>query len=113
MSSPEKRIPFKLKFSRMLELLADQIYQSPLALLQENTQNAFDAICMRKAHDDTFAPEIHVTVDDHNVVVTDNGIGMTAEEIETHFWYAGRSGKNTDAARAAGVLRPVDNRLAS
>ena len=29
---------------------------------------------------------------------------MTAAEIETNFWYAGRSGKNTDAARAAGVV---------
>ena len=29
---------------------------------------------------------------------------MTAEEVETHFWYAGKSGKNTDAARAAGVV---------
>ena len=37
-------------------------------------------------------------------MVADNGIGMTSGEIETHFWYAGRSGKNTDAARAAGVV---------
>ncbi len=29
---------------------------------------------------------------------------MTATEIEQHFWYAGRSGKNTEAARAAGVV---------
>ena len=36
--------------------------------------------------------------------MADNGIGMTGEEIETHFWYAGRSGKNTEAARAAGVV---------
>jgi hypothetical protein len=28
---------------------------------------------------------------------------MTASEIETNFWYAGKSGKNTDAARDAGV----------
>lgn len=104
MSSPERRIAFKLELSRMLELLADQIYQSPLALLRENTQNAFDAIRMREALGGTFEPEIQVTVDDQNVVVTDNGIGMTAAEIETHFWYAGRSGKNTDAARAAGVV---------
>ena len=29
---------------------------------------------------------------------------MTPEEIETNFWYAGRSGKNSEEARAAGVV---------
>ena len=104
MTSTEKKIAFKVELSRILELLADQIYQSPLALLRENTQNAFDAIKMREAQDDQFEPAIHVTIDSQQVVVSDNGIGMTAEEIETNFWYAGKSGKNTDAARAAGVV---------
>ena len=104
MSSSEKRIAFKVEFSRILELLADQIYQSPLALLRENTQNAFDAVRMRQALGSTFEPMIEVTVDDDRIVVSDNGIGMTPQEIETHFWYAGKSGKNTEAARAAGVV---------
>ena len=104
MSSPERRIAFKVEFSRILELLADQIYQSPLALLRENTQNAFDAVRMRQALGAEFEPMIQVTVDDEQIIVSDNGIGMTAQEIETHFWYAGKSGKNTDAARAAGVV---------
>ena len=104
MTSTERRIAFKVEFSRILELLADQIYQSPLALLRENTQNAFDAIRMREWEGHQFEPAIHVTVDEEQIVVSDNGIGMTAEEIETNFWYAGKSGKNTDAARAAGVV---------
>ena len=109
MTSTEKKIAFKIEFQRILELFAGQIYQSPLALLRENTQNAFDAIRMREAHEravhgDDFEPEIQVTVDEQQIVVVDNGIGMTAEELETSFWYAGRSSKNTDAARAAGVV---------
>ena len=109
MTSTEKKIAFKIEFQRILELFAGQIYQSPLALLRENTQNAFDAIRMREAHEtevhgDDFEPEIRVTVDEQQIVVVDNGIGMTAEELETSFWYAGRSSKNTDAARAAGVV---------
>ncbi|MDE0117849.1 MAG: ATP-binding protein [bacterium] len=105
MNPTERRIAFKVEFSRILELLADQIYQSPLALLRENTQNAFDAVRMREAiPNDRFEPQIEVTVSDEAVTVADNGIGMTAEEVETHFWYAGKSGKNTDAARAAGVV---------
>ena len=104
MSSTEKKIAFKLELSRMLELLSDQIYQSPLALLRENTQNAFDAIRMKEALNHEFEPMIRVTVGADQIIVTDNGIGMTPDEIETNFWYAGRSGKNTAAARAAGVV---------
>ena len=104
MSTNEKTIAFKVDFSRMLELLADQIYQSPLALLRENTQNAFDAIRMREALGHRFDPLIEVSVDTESIVVTDNGIGMTSEDIETNYWYAGKSGKNSEAARAAGVV---------
>lgn len=104
MTTSEKKIAFKIEFSRMLNLLADQIYQSPLALLRENTQNAFDAIRMRGVLDHEFAPLVEVTVNDEAIVVSDNGIGMTSQEIETNFWYAGMSGKNTVEARAAGVV---------
>ncbi len=104
MNMSERKIAFKVEFSQMLELLADRIYQSPLALLRENTQNAFDAICMRKALSHRFEPMIQVTVDGEQVVVSDNGIGMTRQEIETNYWHAGKSGKNTEAARAAGVV---------
>lgn len=102
--TPDRHIAFKVEFSRILELLADQIYQSPLALLRENTQNAFDAIRMRQARGDAFDPAIEVTVTDDDITVIDNGIGMTTAEVEENFWYAGRSGKNTEEARAAGVV---------
>lgn len=102
--SVERHIAFKVEFARVLELLADQIYQSPLALLRENTQNAFDAIRMREALRQTFDATIEVKASSDEVVVIDNGIGMTSQEMEQSFWHAGHSGKNTDAARAAGVV---------
>ena len=104
MALAERKIAYKVEFSRILELLSEQIYQSPLALLRENTQNAFDAIRMREALGQDFDPVIDVAVEGNAVTVRDNGIGMTAHEIETSYWYAGQSGKNTDAARAAGVV---------
>ena len=104
MSSTEKKIAFRIEFSRILSVLADQIYQSPLALIRENAQNAFDAVRMRQARDPDFGPRVAIEVDDQLVVVSDNGIGMTPEELETNFWYAGRSGKNTEEARSAGVV---------
>ena len=104
MTMTQKNIAFKVDFSRILELLADQIYQSPLALLRENTQNSFDALLMRKQLAHEFEPQICVSIDDEWLQFSDNGIGMTAEEIEKNYWHAGSSGKNTDVARAAGVV---------
>jgi len=97
-------IPFSVDTSRVLELLAKQIYQSPLALLRENTQNAFDATLLCKHRDSQYQPHIEIEVSPQRVVVRDNGIGMTADDLKQHFWQAGSSSKNTDEARQAGVV---------
>jgi molecular chaperone HtpG len=105
MSSGESRaIPFDVEISRVIEILAHQIYQSPLALLRENAQNAFDAILIRQASDDQFEPGIEIAISPHEIAVTDNGVGMTPTELEENYWRAGSSGKNNAEARAAGVV---------
>ena len=97
-------IPFQIETQRVIQLLAKQIYQSPLALLRENAQNAFDAIRQRLAIDSTFQPRINIQLLPDRITISDNGIGMTPEDLRDHFWTAGRSSKNTEAARAAGVV---------
>lgn len=97
-------ISFSVDTSRVLELLAKQIYQSPLALLRENTQNAFDATLLRKHRDPLYHPRIEIEVTPQRIVVRDNGIGMTEKDLKLHFWQAGSSSKNTEEARQAGVV---------
>jgi molecular chaperone HtpG len=97
-------IPFAVDTSRILELLAKQIYQSPLALLRENAQNAFDATLLRAQLETVYEPRIEVEVSTEKIVVRDNGIGMTADDLRMHFWQAGSSSKNTEDARRAGVV---------
>jgi len=99
-----ERIPFKIDTQRVIELLGKQLYQSPLALLRENTQNAYDALLLRRQADPSFTPAISISIAPDEVSVTDNGIGMTAEDLRNHFWFAGSSSKNNDSARAAGVV---------
>jgi molecular chaperone HtpG len=99
-----ERIPFKVDISRVIEVLAKQIYQSPLALLRENTQNSFDAILLRRAKDVNFEPRIELHITPTSVTVQDNGIGMTREELRKNYWQAGSSSKNTPEAKAAGVV---------
>jgi molecular chaperone HtpG len=104
MSDKPSKIPFHVEINRIIELLAKQIYQSPLALLRENTQNAYDAILQRTHGGPTFEPKIEITITPDQIVVRDNGIGMTRNELEENYWRAGSSGKNTPEARAAGVV---------
>lgn len=99
-------IPFHIEINRVIELLATQIYQSPLALLRENCQNAFDAILMRRARDSEFTPKIEILVDPTSrlISVSDNGVGMSRNVLKENFWKAGSSGKNNQEARDAGVV---------
>lgn len=98
-------IPFEFDAQRVIELFAKQIYQSPLALLRENTQNAFDAIRQRIHKEGRgFSPRIDITIKPTEIVVVDNGLGMTPLDLRQHFWRAGSSSKNTEEARAAGVV---------
>ncbi len=99
-----QRIPFKVDITRVIEVLASQIYQSPLALLRENTQNSYDAILLRLAKDTTFDPKIEIEITANSVTVSDNGVGMTREELNNNYWQAGSSSKNTAEAKAAGVV---------
>ncbi len=103
MANSEK-IALQVDISRVIEVLSRQIYQSPLALLRENTQNAFDAVVMRKQLSPEFEPSISIQLTQTEVRVEDNGIGMTREDLENHFWRAGSSSKNNAEARAAGVV---------
>jgi molecular chaperone HtpG len=97
-------IPFQIETQRVIQLLAKQIYQSPLALLRENTQNAFDAVRQRLHTGVQFQPQINIHLTPDRIVISDNGIGMTPEDLQQHYWTAGSSSKNNDAARAAGVV---------
>lgn len=98
------RIPFHVELNRIIEILAKQIYQSPLALLRENCQNAYDAILQRLHAQHGFEPKIEVRITPSEVQIADNGIGMTKDEMIRHYWRAGSSSKNTPEARAAGVV---------
>ena len=100
----QRKIPLQVKSERVIELFARDIYQSPLSLLRENVQNAFDAILMRRRTENDFDPEITIQLAADTITVTDNGNGMTPEEVEANYWYAGNSGKNSQEARDAGVV---------
>lgn len=89
----------------MVRLLGVQLYDTPMAMLRENVQNAYDAILERMQKDANFTVGcIIIEIIGDHVVVVDNGIGMDDKNLQENYWTAGHSGKNTEEARKAGVV---------
>jgi len=100
------RIVFEVETSRVLQILSREIYDSPLALLRENLQNAYDAVLMRCTQENLAIDQgvIDVRVEPLLLTITDTGIGMTEDVLRHNFWKAGSSGKKTELARKSGVI---------
>src|SRR3989304_7573160 len=99
-------IVFEVETARVLKILASEIYDSPLALLRENLQNAYDAVRMRFVRNRLLLDggRIDLRIGGGEVSVSDNGVGMTEAVLSTNFWKAGSSGKHSEEARRAGVV---------
>ena len=96
-----------IEFESVLTAISKQIYDTPLAFIRENVQNAVDAVRMQAARqteqsDDDLA--VYVTANPYLVEIRDNGIGMTLNELKDLFWTIGASGKRTAEARDAGCV---------
>lgn len=89
---------------QMIRLLGNDLYDSPLAMLRENVQNAYDAILERKLIDSDFEPYIKINITNEQIVIEDNGIGMNKDILANNYWKAGNSGKNNPQSIAAGVV---------
>lgn len=100
--------PVRVDFERILETIAARIYDNQFAFLRENVQNAIDAIRIQARRDGKgpgdAAYEIRIDVSSKECRISDNGIGMTCDELQANFWTMGASGKNTPEARAAGCI---------
>ncbi|HMI86523.1 MAG TPA: ATP-binding protein [Polyangiaceae bacterium] len=99
-------IVFQVDTTRILKILANDIYDSPLAMLRENLQNAYDAVRMRFARRGKLEDggRIDIRIAGNQLSVSDNGVGMTEVGLRSNFWKAGSSGKHTEDARRSGVV---------
>lgn len=101
----EKYLGLRFDPDAMIRLLGVQLYDTPLAMMRENVQNAYDAILERMGRDATFQSGcIQIEVVGDHVSIADNGIGMDEQGLQENYWTAGHSGKNNDASRKAGVV---------
>jgi molecular chaperone HtpG len=97
-----------LDFPSVLRAISKQIYETPLAFIRENVQNAIDAVRIQALRDsaDPADPRyrIDVTAEADQIRVRDSGTGMSASELQDYFWTIGASGKRTQEAIDAGCV---------
>jgi molecular chaperone HtpG len=89
-------LPVEIHLPGLLKLLGEHLYSNPQVAVREMVQNAHDS-CVRRREEDsavagTYQPEIRVYVDtsERQLLIEDNGSGLTREEIATFLATVGR-----------------------
>lgn len=94
MSEDTKR-RFNLHLPGLLEVLAGSLYSSSKVGLRELIQNAHDSCIRRRVegHETNYHPRINITVNKaaNTLAISDNGHGLSVEEIDTYLSTIGRS----------------------
>lgn len=97
---------FQVDLKGMIRLLSENLYSNDSVFLRELLQNAIDAIEARKLAQADFADgKIEVRLlDDGMLEFSDNGIGLTDEEIHSFLSVIGKSSKRGGDARQKGFI---------
>lgn len=88
---------------RILDHLGLQMYQSPVAAIAELVSNSWDADA---AAVDITVP-VTLTVESPEVIVSDDGIGMTREECQTRYLNVGYNRRGRDPEAKSKADRPI------
>lgn len=93
---------FQVNLGGVIRLLSDHLYSGPEVYIRELLQNAVDAITARQhidwAHEGSIRVEV-VDGDAPTILVEDNGVGLTKEEVHQFLATIGQSSKSGDFSR--------------
>src|SRR5580658_8117377 len=97
---PVEERTFQIHLEGLIRLLAQNLYADPDIFLREMIQNAHDSIARRgvlaaeRGETELPAPQIRVVVDREaeTIEISDNGCGLTREEIDDYLSTIGQSG---------------------
>ena len=100
---------FQVDLRGVVEILSRHLYSSPRVFVRELIQNARDAITARALHEAPAADGgrrweggIEIRVDGDDIVVSDDGVGLTGDEMRSLLATIGASSKREDLERAGG-----------
>jgi molecular chaperone HtpG len=84
----------------LIQVLSKHLYSSPRVFLRELLQNAVDAVTARRRQQLDHRGNITIEVHSSTLVITDNGLGLTEDEIHRFLATIGSSSKRgTEASR--------------
>ncbi|HEY7414489.1 MAG TPA: ATP-binding protein, partial [Ktedonobacteraceae bacterium] len=96
MSEELEILPVDIHLPGLLKVLGEHLYSDPRVAIRELIQNAHDS-CVRRQQEDpagkeSYEPRIHVFVDPgaHQLIIEDNGSGLTHDEITVFLATVGR-----------------------
>lgn len=116
MSDDIEILPVEIHLPGLLKLLGEHLYSDPKVAVREMTQNAHDS-CVRRREEDpaaagAYEPAIHIQIDHaaHQLIIEDNGSGLTRDEIGTFLATVGRgyTGELRERLGAAGRDEAMD-----
>lgn len=86
MSSWSRRISFQVDVAGIIQIMGTSLYSRSDTPIRELLQNAHDAIQRRRLSDLSYKGEIRIRTDaeKHTLEVSDDGIGLTADEAERY-----------------------------
>jgi molecular chaperone HtpG len=109
-------LPVEIHLPGLLKLLGEHLYSNPQVAVREMVQNAHDSCVRRREEDksvaDAYQPSIAIFVDagERQLVIEDNGSGLTREEIATFLATVGRgyTGQLRAELESAGRAEALD-----
>ncbi|QKS48880.1 HSP90 family protein (plasmid) [Paenibacillus cellulosilyticus] len=88
---------FQVNLQGVIDLLSNHLYSEPGVFIRELLQNGVDAVTARKRLGHTFDEAVKVEIySSHNISFTDNGCGLTEDEIDQFLARIGGSTKRDD-----------------
>jgi molecular chaperone HtpG len=96
-----EKFNFQVNLSGMIDILSHHLYSDEKVFIRELLQNATDAISARKLTGEVFTPNIEIELIDNEgfpkqIIVSENGIGLTEEEVHKFLSIIGMSSKKDE-----------------
>ncbi len=93
---------FQVNLSGMINILSNHLYSNPRVFLREVMQNGVDAVTARTQIEPEHTGHIHIEltgdITNRTLIIEDNGIGLTEEDIHEFLAQIGQSSKRGEAA---------------
>lgn len=93
---------FQVNLSGMINILSNHLYSNPRVFLREVMQNAVDAVTARNQIEPEHQGQIHIELTgesvDRTLIIEDNGIGLSEDDIHEFLAQIGQSSKRGEAA---------------